>query len=313
MIIDRKKAALCLLVITASCLIAQQLSVRNLQPGSKRGTGPYFQLGSGSVTNNHYAKFDAQGNLIDGGVSPAGTSGPSGPTGATGATGASGPTGPSGPSGANGASGPSGASGPAGPSGSGVYTSGTGITVTGNVISTDTNLTPRYYTGASFPASCVTGRDFYTNTFETIYYCASTNNWRLLRLPLPQNAVSSANLSLTTSYQDIPGVTYTNAIANASGGIYVTFAATVQSCEVSMGMNDIGFVVSVILNVAGSDVPTQHIGSLTIESLASYTTVSGGWGGLLSPGQVIKLRAKKSGGTGCSVINTANMAIQFVE
>lgn len=77
-------------------LIAQQISVRNIQPGNKRGNGPYIQLGSGSVTTNHIAKYDASGNLIDGGLL---TSGPSGPAGSIGSTGPSGPSGPAGSSG----------------------------------------------------------------------------------------------------------------------------------------------------------------------------------------------------------------------
>jgi len=85
-------------VLFAACLIAQQISVRNIQPSNKRGTGPYIQLGAGSTTTNHTAKFDASGNLVDAGfVTPA--SGPVGPAGIQGIQGIPGPVGATGAAG----------------------------------------------------------------------------------------------------------------------------------------------------------------------------------------------------------------------
>jgi hypothetical protein len=60
-----------------------------------------------------------------------GATGPTGPTGATGPTGPTGATGPTGPTGATGPTGPTGATGAAGTS----LTAGTGVTISGGVIS----------------------------------------------------------------------------------------------------------------------------------------------------------------------------------
>src|SRR6266478_8052283 len=94
-----KKFVLVCGAIFTACLIAQQISVRNIQSSEKRGTGPYIQLGSGSVATNHVAKFDSSGNLIDGGLVSSGPIGPTGPQGAPGAAGASGVPGSIGPQG----------------------------------------------------------------------------------------------------------------------------------------------------------------------------------------------------------------------
>jgi len=77
-----------------------------------------------------------------GATGPMGPQGPAGLDGAMGSTGSTGATGPQGPTGATGATGPMGPQGPAGATGAtgatgpaGTYTAGTGIDITGGVIS----------------------------------------------------------------------------------------------------------------------------------------------------------------------------------
>ncbi|MEZ4799047.1 MAG: tail fiber domain-containing protein [Flavobacteriales bacterium] len=91
-----------------------------------------------------------------GAMGATGAQGPVGNTGATGPAGPAGPQGPAGNAGATGATGPQGPAGPQGPQGpAGTYTAGTGISISGNTISSTgmtgsgtNNLLPKF-TGAT--------------------------------------------------------------------------------------------------------------------------------------------------------------------
>jgi len=62
---------------------------------------------------------------------------------------------------------------------SGDYTAGSGITITGGVISTDDAVTPVYYSGSGLPAiGCIPGRDYYVDTTSgNLYFCQAANSW----------------------------------------------------------------------------------------------------------------------------------------
>ena len=89
---------------------------------------------------------------LDGATGPMGPQGPAGLDGADGLDGATGPMGPQGPAGLDGANGLDGATGPQGPVGAtgpqgpaGTYTAGSGIDITGSVISaTGSGAMPEY-------------------------------------------------------------------------------------------------------------------------------------------------------------------------
>lgn len=283
-----KRNLLIFSAIFVGCLIAQQISVRNIRPDEKRGSGNLIQLGSGSVTNNHLAKFDSSGNLIDAGI----ITGPSGPQGLTGATG------PSGPSGASGTS---------------SFTGGLGITVSGSVISTDVSTTPRFFYAGTLPATCLPGRDWYVDTATgRAYNCGASNIWFALAMPLPVVVPSSGSLILTTSYQDVPGATLTlPANQHISYGVKLDLSAIVVSQEVSPGVNDIGTRVSVIFNTNGVNSIEEAV--FYIDSILCGGSVSVSASRLMAAGQVVKIQAKKSGGLGASNIERAFLTISYVQ
>lgn len=92
---------------------------------------------------------------IDGAVGPQGPMGLTGSAGAIGTTGPQGPMGLTGPAGADGVDGIDGAVGPQGPAGT--YTAGTGIDITGGVISATAVVTSPEYAYLSIGNSSTTG------------------------------------------------------------------------------------------------------------------------------------------------------------
>lgn len=298
-----KKRVILFCSIFVGCLIAQQISTSNIQPGAKRGNGKLFQLTTGSVTTNNLAKFDANGNIVDAGAA-------NGPTGATGATGVAGVTGATG---AIGPTGPTGATGPSGPTGATSVVAGTGINVSGSTVSVDSTIIPRYDYSGSLPATCTAGRDLHTDSVTGVLFnCIAPNLWYRLVSPIPLTALSSGSLTLTTSYQDVPGVTGTlTAGLNIGYSVTATFSAIFQSVEVSPGNDDVGARISIIFNTNGVD--STEEAAYYVPAIVSGSTLSLTVSRSMAAGQIVKIRAKKSGGNGASVIEKAAMVITYIQ
>ena len=98
--------------------------------------GPAGNDGLNGATGPMGPQGPAGNDGLDGATGPMGPQGPQGPAGNDGLDGATGPMGPQGPAGLDGADGLDGATGPMGPQGpAGTYTAGTGIDISGGVIS----------------------------------------------------------------------------------------------------------------------------------------------------------------------------------
>jgi hypothetical protein len=144
---------------------------------------------------------------LDGATGPMGPQGPAGLNGAAGvdgldgATGASGPQGPAGLDGADGVDGLDGATGPQGPAGT--YTAGTGIDITGGVISSTGSSAAPEYAYAYIGNSSTLGAQSLTSMFPAATYV---------------NGVVMNGSSITLHAGKMYEVTVAFYIYNASGG-----------------------------------------------------------------------------------------------
>ncbi|MBP0903791.1 hypothetical protein ACFSKN_04315 [Mariniflexile gromovii] len=136
---------------------------------------------------------------LDGATGPMGPQGPAGLDGADGLDGATGPMGPQGPAGLDGATGPQGPQGPAGS-----YTAGTGISISGSVISaTGGSSTTPEYAYAYIANSSTLGPQTLTSMFPASTYV---------------NGVVMNGSSITLHANKMYEVTVAFYIYNATGG-----------------------------------------------------------------------------------------------
>ena len=144
---------------------------------------------------------------LDGATGPMGPQGPAGLNGADGLDGATGPMGPQGPAGLDGADGLDGATGPMGPQGpagpAGTYTAGTGIDITGGVISSTSSSTMPEYAYAYIGNSSTLGAQTMTSMFPEATYV---------------NGVVMNGSSITLHANKMYEVTVAFYIYNATGG-----------------------------------------------------------------------------------------------
>lgn len=115
-----------------------------------------------------------------------------------------------------------------------------------------------------------------------------------------QIAYATGSLTLTTSAADIPGATLTL----TKSGIYL-IVGVVDFSEVGAG--DVPSVFSAYGNFAGTlQVAAADFAAVTANARA---TVAQQWLYAGTPGNIVKLQAKKSGGTGSSLAATTNTSI----
>jgi hypothetical protein len=147
---------------------------------------------------------------LDGATGPMGPQGPAGLNGADGLDGATGPMGPQGPAGndgLDGATGPMGPQGPAGATGAtgpaGTYTAGSGIDITGGVITATGSSTMPDYAYAYIGNASTIGAQTLTSMFPAATYV---------------NGVTMNGSSITLNAGKMYEVTVAFYIYNATGG-----------------------------------------------------------------------------------------------
>ena len=147
---------------------------------------------------------------LDGATGPIGPQGPAGLDGADGLDGATGPMGPQGPAGLDGDDGLDGATGPMGPQGptgatgpAGTYTAGSGIDITGGVISSTGSSTMPEYAYASIDSASTLGAQSLTAMSPPATYV---------------NGVVMNGSSITLHANKMYEVTVAFYIYNATGG-----------------------------------------------------------------------------------------------
>ncbi|UOX35098.1 hypothetical protein LXD69_06185 [Flavobacterium sediminilitoris] len=166
--------------------------------------GPAGNDGLDGATGPMGPQGPAGADGLDGATGPMGPQGPAGNDGLDGATGPMGPQGPAGLDGADGATGPVGPQGPQGPEGpAGTYTAGSGIDITGSVISATGGSSMPEYAYASIGNSSTLGAQTLTAMFPAATYV---------------NGVVMNGSSITLHANKMYEVTVAFYIYNATGG-----------------------------------------------------------------------------------------------
>lgn len=155
----------------------------------------------------------------------------------------------------------------------------------------DANSTPV----GTFGAETDTGRLLQVQTV------ASTQTWVQVggASLSPQHTESSSQVTLTTSYQDVPGLSIT---LPSAGTWWITaiFRFTMN------GVTDIGQALFGILNVDGTDSPAAQSARAIYVGTTNTAEAMTPQQWIYSPtvaGKVIKMRVKKGGGTGASILD----------
>ncbi|PKP04726.1 MAG: hypothetical protein CVU11_04030 [Bacteroidetes bacterium HGW-Bacteroidetes-6] len=175
--------------------------------GPQGPQGPAGNDGLDGATGPMGPQGPAGNDGLDGATGPMGPQGPQGPAGNDGLDGATGPMGPQGPQGPAGATGATGATGPQGPQGetgpAGTYTAGSGIDITGGVISATGSSTMPEYAYAYIGNSSTLGAQTLTAMFPSATYV---------------NGVVMNGSSITLHANKMYEVTVAFYIYNATGG-----------------------------------------------------------------------------------------------